>query len=411
MQDKKDVDAVGGRRLRRVNGLLAVAAAGATMCLAVGCGSSSTSGQQATNGQQATTAKSGSSASSESESTIAFLNAPDGATKVTADPGPEVTTPVTKQKVRLNWGATYPVKDGPIGDPKKQYTFCFSQGLVNNPWSTAQRESVMLEAKRHPNLKVLYFNTNDANQQVQDLQTCHNRKADAILVWPQTVGPLTPEINRLCKDNALVIGMERTVATRCYTSWLFLDYPGAATNVAKAIASSLNGKGVVVESQGTPGSSPQILRHKYFADYLKTQPGIKLLQTDPTDFGATTAYNAALNFLHSPQGKQKIDAWYSHYEEEAKGIEAALRQVKRTDVPLYTIGGTRQVICMVQAGKVKYLEPGSATPLHGDLAVRLAIMKIEGKQIPKNLLLDSPPAITAENAQAAYKSEGWGPSC
>jgi galactofuranose transport system substrate-binding protein len=397
MQDKHNVDA---RRRRRRHALFAGAAAAAALSLATGCGSDGGGSEQA-----------GTAGTSESESTLAYLNAPAGAKKVQAKFGPEVTTPVTHQKVRLNWGATYPVKEGPIGDPNKTYTFCFSQGLVNNPWSTAQRESVMLEAKRHPNLKVLYFNTNDANQQVQDLQTCRNRNADAILVWPQTVGPLTPQINRLCKDNELVIGMERTVATRCYTSWLFLDYPGAVTDVAKAVASDLNGKGVVVESQGTPGSSPQILRHKYFADHLKTQPGIKLLETDPTDFGATTAYNAALNFLNSQRGKQKIDAWYSHYEEEAKGIDAALRQVNRTDIPQYTIGGTRQVICMVRDGKVKYLHPGSATPLHGDLAVRLAIMKVEGKQIPKNVLLVSPPPITAENADEAYHSTGWGPGC
>lgn len=391
----------GGRRRRRRHALLAGAVAAAALGLATGCGGDDGS-NQAADGEK--------SGSAQTESTLDFLNAPADATTVEAKPGPEVTTPVTNQKVRLNWGATYPVKDGPIGDPNKTYTFCFTQGLINNPWSTAQRESVMLEAKRHPNLKVLYFNTNDANQQVQDLQTCRNRKVDAILVWPQTVGPLTPQINKLCKDNALVIGMERTVATRCYTSWLFLDYPGAVTDVAKAVASDLNGKGVVLESQGTPGSSPQILRHKYFADYLKTKPGIKLLQTNPTDFGGTTAYNAALNFLNSPQGKEKIDAWYSHYEEEAKGIDAALRQVKRTDIPQYTIGGNRQVVCMVKAGKVKYLHPGSATPLHGDLAVRLAIMKVEGKEIPKNVLLGSPPPITAENVDEAYKS-AWGPSC
>lgn len=341
---------------------------------------------------------------------IAFLNAPANATAVPAKPGPLVITPVTKTRVRLNWGATYPVPAGPIGDPNKTYTFCFSQGLLNNPWVTAQRESVMLEAARHPNLKVLYFNTNDANQQVQDLDTCHNKKVDAILVWPQSVGALTPAVNRLCKDKALVIGMERTVATRCYTSWLFLDYPGTVRQVAEAIAKGINYKGVVVESQGSPGSSPAILRHKYFAEVMKKYPKIKVEQTNPTDFGLTSGYNAAITFLRSPRAKV-ISAWYSHYEQEALGILAALKQVGRTDVKQYTIGGTRQVICQVQAGKIAYLHPGSATPLHGDLAVRLAIMKLTGKKIPANVLLSSPAPITPENAKEAYVSEGWGPGC
>lgn len=337
------------------------------------------------------------------------LNAPADATQLPLNPGPVQTTPVTKQQVRLMWGNDYPIPDGPIGSPDKKYTVCFSQGLVNNPWSTAQKESVMLEAARHPNLEVLYFNTNDPSQQVSDLQTCANQHVNAILVWPQTVA-LAPEINRLCNSGAIVVGMERTVPTHCFTSWIYLDYPGTVTNLAEAIANDIGEKGTVVESRGTPGSSPEILRHYYFVKTLNKYPNIRVVETNPTDFGPTTGYNAAIAFLHSPAAKN-ISAWYAHYEEEAIGIESALKQVKRTDVPIYTIGGTKQSICFVEQGAFKYLAPGSATPLHGDLALRMAIMSIEGKAVPKFVLLASPPAITAENAKEQFDIEGWGPGC
>lgn len=343
------------------------------------------------------------------QSLLNELNAPPGATVLPINPGPIVKTPLTHQTVRLMWGSDYPVPAGPIGDPHKHYTFCFSQGLVNNPWSTAQKESVMLEAARHPNLTILYYNTDDPSQQVQDLQTCYNKHVDAILVWPQTTA-LTPEINTLCKAGAVVIGMERTVPSHCFTSYIYLDYPGAVTDIANAIAKGIGYKGTVVESEGTPGSSPEILRHYYFQKVMNQYPNIKVVETDTTDFGEETGYTAAINFLHSPAAKD-IAAWYAHYEEEAIGIEAALKQVGRTNVPIYTIGGTKQSICYVESGNFKYLEPGSATPLHGDLAVRLAIMKIEGKSIPKYLLLKSPTPITAANAKVQYNVEGWGPGC
>lgn len=134
------------------------------------------------------------------------------------------------------------------------------------------------------------------------------------------------------------------------------------------------------------------------------------METNPTDFGELTGYNAAIAFLHSPNAKD-IAAWYAHYEMEAIGIEAALKQVKRTNVPIYTIGGTKQSICFVKQGNFKYLEPGSATPLHGDMALRLAIMAIEGKAIPKFVLLDLPPAITTDNANEQFDIEGWGADC
>lgn len=343
-----------------------------------------------------------------SQSLLNTLNAPPSAVKLPLNPGPLVTTPLTHERVRLMWGKDYRVPAGPIGNPHKTYTVCFSQGLVNNPWSTAQRESVMLEAARHPNLKVLYFNTNDPSQQVQDLQTCENEHVNAILVWPQTTA-LTPEIDALCKAKAVVVGMERTVPTHCFTSWVYLDYPGAVTNVAKAVARGVGGSGEVVESEGTPGSSPEILRHYYFVKTLQNYPKIKVVETNTTDFGPTTAYNAAIAFLHSPEAKN-IKAWYAQYEEEAIGIEQALKQVRRTNIPIYTIGGTKQSICYVKTGQFKFLEPGSATPLHGDMALRLAILKMEGKAIPKYVLLDSPPAITAANAAQQYNVEGWGPA-
>jgi galactofuranose transport system substrate-binding protein len=340
---------------------------------------------------------------------LSELNAPADATRLPINPGPVETTPVTHQQVRLMWGKDYPIPDGPIASPEKKYTICFSQGLVNNPWSTAQKESVMLEAARHPNLKVLYFNTNDPSQQVSDLQTCANEHVNAILVWPQTVA-LAPEINRLCNAGVVVVGMERTVPTHCFTSWIYLDYPGTVTNVAEAIAKDIGGNGTVVESRGTPGSSPEILRHYYFVKTLNKYPGIHVVETNPTDFGPTTGYNAAIAFLHSPQA-QNISAWYAHYEQEAIGIEAALKQVGRTNVPIYTIGGAKQSICFVEQGAFKYLAPGSATPLHGDLALRLAIMSIEGKPVPKYVLLDSPTPITAANAKEQFDIEGWGPDC
>ncbi len=340
---------------------------------------------------------------------LAELNAPEDATRLPLNPGPVQTTPLTHQQVRLMWGNDFPVPDGPIGSADKKYTICFSQGLVNNPWSTAQKESVMLEAARHPNLEVLYYNTNDPSQQIADLQTCANQHVNAILVWPQTVA-LAPEINRLCKAGAVVIGMERTVPSHCFTSWLYLDYPGTVTNVAEAIAKGIGEKGTVVESRGTPGSSPEILRHYYFVKALNKYPDIHVVETNPTDFGPTTGYNSAIAFLHSPEAKN-IAAWYAHYEQEALGIESALKQVGHTEVPIYTIGGTKQAICFVEQGNFKYLAPGSATPLHGDLALRLAIMSIEGKTIPKFVLLDSPTPITAENAKEQFDIEGWGPDC
>jgi ABC-type sugar transport system substrate-binding protein len=336
----------------------------------------------------------------------AALYAPADATLVEQQPGTAQTGPLTKQTLQLPYSKALPVADGPIGDPNKTYTFCFSQALPNHPWATAQKESLMLEAAKHPNVKILYFNTGDANEQVQHLRQCASRKVDGVLVWPQSVGPLTPAVDELCDKDMLVIGMERSVDTKCYDGWVYLDYKQAANAMAESIAKDLDGKGVVVETQGTPGSSPQILRHEGFVATMKTKyKDITLYETSPTDFDKTKAYEAALNFLQSENGK-KIDAWYTQYGDIALGVRAALEQTGRTDIPIYTIGDDKLITGAIKRDQVLAAVP--ATPLHADVALRMAILAIEKKDFPKDVMLQQQELITKENV-AEYEKTNWGP--
>ena len=335
----------------------------------------------------------------------AFMSAPDTAEVIEPKPGGDVTGPITKKSLVLPFHGQFPVPDGPVGDPDKKYTFCFSQGLVGNPWATAQKESVMLEAARHPNVEVIYYNNNDASQQVNDLKNCQNQKVDAALVWPQTIGALTPQVKELCDAGTPVIGMERTVASDCFKSWVYLDAEHMVESLADAIAEDIGGKGVVVESQGTPGSAPQIQRHEGFIKRMEEKyPDIKVVQAPATDFGQTTGYQSALDFLKSGNG-QKVDAWYVQYSEIGIGVAKAMKQLKRSGIPIYGIGDDKNAVRGILDGSFAALTP--ATPLHGDVALRLAILAVEGKDVPHDVLLRETQLVTKENA-AAFLKTTWG---
>jgi galactofuranose transport system substrate-binding protein len=336
-----------------------------------------------------------------------FLLPPAGADHLAPAPGPVETGPITKGPLALPYEKTFGLPAGPIGDPKKTYKFCFSEALIRHPWAVAQKESIMLEAARHPNVKVLYYNTDDDPlKQVQDIDTCMAQKVDAILVWPHSVGPLTPEIEKAKKAGFLVIGMERTVATHDFDSWLYLDYKKATADLADAVGEKLGGKGVVAETSGAIGSSPQILRHAGFADELKAKyPNIKLVTTAPTDYSRAEGYKVALDFLQSPKG-QHVDAWYVHSGEIAIGIYKAMQQLHRTDIPIFTIDGSKTDVEMVKQGKFAAVAPW--TPLHADIAFRMAALKLEGKPIPSSVLLSFPGLITKANADEQL-SRAWGP--
>ncbi|GAA1798874.1 hypothetical protein GCM10009835_16360 [Planosporangium flavigriseum] len=335
-----------------------------------------------------------------------YLLAPASASRIDPAPGPIETDPITGATLSLPYKGAYAVPDGPIGDPSKTYTVCFSQALIRHPFPVALRSSLMLEAARHPNLKVLTYNTdNDPLKQVQDLETCAAQKPDAILVWPHSIAPLTPEIKKLTQQGFKVVGMERTVATSDYTSWIYLDDEAETKAMADAIAEKLGGSGVVAETSGAVGSSPQIVRSYGFKKELTAKaPGIKVVTTTPTDYSEAQGFQVALQFLGSPQGKD-IKAWYVHSGTIALGIQKAMAQLKRTDIPIYTIDGSKQEVQAVQGGKITAITPHS--PLIGDVALRLAIMAIEGKQVPKDLILNQDELITQSNA-AEILPKAWG---
>jgi ribose transport system substrate-binding protein len=294
-----------------------------------------------------------------------------------------------------------PVPDGPIGDPNKTYTICFSQSLTGSTWSAAQKDSVSIEAARHPNIKILATNTDDPLEQVKQLETCMARNPDAVLVWPHSVAPLTPEVEKIADSGVPIVGMERTVATKDYSTWVYLDAEKASVQLADAVGKKLDGKGVVAEMDGAPGTSPQILRRVFFRDALaKNYPDIKVIDTPPSNWDRNQAYKVALDFL---QSHDNIDAWYVQYSADALGVRQAMEELGRTDIPIFTVADGRVAVQNIIDGKLFAVSPW--TPVHGDVALRAAIYHLENKDVPKDILLTQPDIITPENAKEALKQE------
>ena len=313
-----------------------------------------------------------------------------------------VKTPISKGKLSMPYSHVLPLRAGPIGDPNRVYTFCMSQALTGSTWAVAQQESVMIEAARHSNVKVYYYNTaNDPLKQVENLETCIVQKVDAILVWPHSVAALTPMVEKIKKLGIKIVGMERTVSTRNYDSWVYLDNAKATADVAAAVCAKLGNKGTVAETDGALGSSPQILRRSGFVDALAEKcPNVKVVFTSPTDYSRGQGYKVATDFLQSPQGKN-IDAWYDQYTEIGFGIHQALIDAKRTDIPQFSIVDGKNAVQAVLDGVFFAVAPW--TPVHGDVALRAAILLVTKKKVPKDILLAQPPIITKSNAADALR--------
>lgn len=347
-----------------------------------------------------TTASGG--ATQDKEKIDEFLLAPEDSEIFEANYGEKVEAPIQGGSMSMPYTEVLPLPEGPVGDPNKTYTICFSQALTGSTWAVAQQESAMIEAARHPNVEVKYYNTNnDPLKQVADVDTCLAQNVDAVVIWPHSVEPLTPTIEKLREAETVVVGMERTVATRDYDSWVYLDNAQATRDLAKAVGEQLGGEGLVVETDGATGSSPQILRRSGFIDALQEMyPNIEVEFTAPTDYSRASGYKVALDYLQANQDKE-IDAWYDQYTEIGFGIEQALQDYGRTDIPRYSIVDGKSAVEAVEEGTFTAVAPWN--PLHGDVALRAALYHLTDQEVPKNILLQQPPLITAENAAEALE--------
>lgn len=334
-----------------------------------------------------------------------FTVPPAGAYILKFNPGPKTVDPFTKQPVVLPFWKDLPVPAGPVGDPKKTYTVCVSHSLFH-PFPLSQKSSAALEAARHSNVKLLYYNTNnDPLQQVRDLNQCLNRKVDGVLVYPHSVGPLTPEIEKLTKAGIPVVGMERTVATSKFLSWVYLDTQQELSLLTKGICKAVGNKGKVVEMPGTLGSSPQITRHGYFVQWMSTYcPAVKLSSTPATDFGAGTGYSVGLSFLRSP-ASNGVGAIFVDSNGAGEGLVKAEEQVGKK-IPIFGIDADCKEIGLIQQGKIAGAVDHN--PLHGDVALRLLLMHINGKTPPHYVLEEPTFLITKSNAAKALPT-CWGP--
>jgi ribose transport system substrate-binding protein len=372
-----------------------------------GCGSDDKGGGGSGGGGGSSNAASGSNADDGTFTPPEFTVAPADAEVIQADPGPKMKGPITGGQISLPFWNLFPVKDGPIGDPSKTYTICVSHSLIH-PFPVSQKESAEMEAARHPNIKLIQRNTdNDPLQQIRDLKDCMNRKVDGVLVYPHSVGPLTPVIEDLTDAGIPVIGMERTVATEKYTSWIFLDTEDELDLLTASICKEVGNEGTVAEMPGVLGSSPQILRHGYLVQGLKKHcPKVKLIATPATDFSSGTGYSVGLQFLRSPAADD-IKAIFVASTGAGEGLRRAMDQVGK-DIPIFGVDASCKEIEMTKEGKFAGLVDHN--PLHGDLALRLLILHLEGKKVPKFIKQPLTPhfTITPENADKALPT-CWGP--
>lgn len=207
----------------------------------------------------------------------------------------------------------------------------FSQATMNHPFRIAMVEGNRNYAKEnYPDVDfVATDGQNTSSKQVADVEDLIAKKPKVLIVSPLTEEALTPAVKKAMDMGIPVVTLDRKVNTKVTCHIGAKNYPMGVL-AGEFIAKALNGKGNIIEIQGTAGASATVERDKGFRDTIKKYPGMKIIAEQYCDYVREPAMKFMEDMLQRfPKGQ--IQAVYSHNDAMALAAIEAIKAAGRLD--------------------------------------------------------------------------------
>lgn len=271
----------------------------------------------------------------------------------------------------------------------KQITVGFSQIGAESGWRTAETASIRGEAqKRGVNLKFSDAQQKQENQ-LKAIRSFVAQKVDAIILAPVVETGWEPVLQEARDAKIPVILVDRGVKVSdesLYTTLIASDFVAEGRMAAEWLVKKLNGKGNVVQLQGTPGAAPAIDREKGFLEVMKNSPEIKVVRSQTGEFTRAKGKEVMEAFLKA-EGKS-INAVYAHNDDMALGAIQAIEAAglkPGSDVVVVSIDGIKPAFEAMVAGKLNCTV--ECNPLLGPAAFDAVEKALAGQTLPKKTVV------------------------
>lgn len=240
--------------------------------------------------------------------------------------------------------------------PAKKLVVGFSQIGAESAWRTAETKSIQSEAEaRGIDLRFVDANQKQENQ-IKALRVFLAQKVDAIILAPVVETGWEPVLRQIKRANIPVILVDRGIKVSddsLYATIIASDFVEEGRMAAEWLAKKLNGKGNIVELQGTTGAAPAIDRKKGFEQGIAKTPGMKIIKSQSGDFTRSKGKEVMEAFLKA-EGKN-IQAVYAHNDDMALGAIQAIEEAglkPATDVIIVSIDGVKGAFEAMVEGKL-----------------------------------------------------------
>ena len=272
-----------------------------------------------------------------------------------------------------------------FGAPAKKLVVGFSQIGAESGWRSAETTSIKETATK---LGItLKFSDGQGKQenQIKAIRSFIAQKVNGIILAPKVETGWDTVLKEAKKAKIPVVLVDRGIKVSdptLYTTLIASDFVAEGRQAGEWLAKKLNGKGNIVELQGTPGAAPAIDRKKGFEEAISKFADLKIIKSQTGNFTITDGKQVMEAFLKADG--DKINAVYAHNDDMAIGaiqaIEAAGKKPGK-DIIIISIDGVKSAFEAMVAGKLNCTV--ECNPLLGPLAFDAIKQTLNGKKLPK----------------------------
>jgi ABC-type sugar transport system substrate-binding protein len=287
-------------------------------------------------------------------------------------------------------------------EQKDRYKVGFAQMESNNPWRIAETKSFQETAEACGWDLVSTDAAGSAAKQVSDVDSMIAQGIDVLFLPPREEKPLLPAVMKAQAAGIPTFLVDRSVdpnvakAGEHYIAFLGSDFVDQGRRVAEWTIENFKGdKGIIVELEGTTGSSPANDRKEGFDEAIAADDRFEIVASQSGDFARDQGRQVMETLLQSHPDANIV---YAHNDEMAIGAIQALELAGRKpgeDVLVVSIDGTRDALQAITDGKMGVTVESS--PFFGPLACDVMKRYASGETIEPWVKVED-RIFTKENA-------------
>ena len=302
----------------------------------------------------------------------------------------------------------------------KKFKVFLSMSYIGNDWQAEAANMVKALAAHKSmanklDLQVQVAGPN-AQRQIQQINAMVQQGAKAIVVYPISPTALNAAVKNACDKGVVVIAYDGAISEPCAYN-VTIDQEEAGRVTAEWLVKKMSGKGNVVVINGVPGTSVDTLRTKAAKEVFAKHPDIKIVAEANGMWSQAVARTEMSKILATRNWGQIDGLWMQVGCYTANTMQLEAGGKPETLKPCAGEGSNGGRVQMLAAGtevegangtympmnapRISYASP----PYSGALALKLAVQKLEGKNIPKLTTLPLP--VVTNDTVKFCKTGSW----